>query len=335
MQKFDSLQKISVNILMLKLVGLWPEKRGSYKPNLYTLYAFISVVGIMGSHNFFQTMNICFVYKDLEALAASIFITTTDVLVSVKMCFFIQNINIVKKVILSLNDDAFQPKSKKQVQMLRSSLNFWKLVYVWYFAMVGITSTIWLILPILTGTFQNKQLPLDAWYFYNTTTSPLYEITYVYQCVAIAFLVVSTINIDSLILAMMIYIIGQCDNLCDSLKHLEVNEKQNVHKWIIKCIKHHKKILSFAEDGNQFFDKIILGQFATSTAVLASTMFQLSLVNPFSAEGLIRILYTMAVTTQIFIYCWFGNEVELKVRTIIIYMSRYGSKWNFRSIFRM
>ncbi|KAJ3663324.1 hypothetical protein Zmor_007615 [Zophobas morio] len=314
MDKFDSRQKISVNILMLKLVGLWPEKHESYKPNLYTIYAFITVVGIMGSHNFFQTMDICFVYKDLEALAASIFITTTDVLVSVKSCFFIQNMKILKKVILSMNDDAFQPKSKKQVEMLGNSLNFWKFMYTWYFSVLSITSAFWLILPVLTGSVQRKQLPLDAWYFYDTTTSPLYEITYFYQCVAIIFLLVCTINIDSLILALMIYIIGQCDNLCDSLKHLEVDEKQNVHKRIIDCIKHHKKILSFAQDSNQFFDKIILGQFVSSTTVLASTMFQLSLVNPFSTDGLIKIMYTLAVMSQIFIYCWFGNEVELKVR---------------------
>ena len=243
MHKFDLRQPISVNILMLRLVGLWPERHESYQPNLYTLYALISIVGIMGSHNFFQTMHICFVYNDLEALAASIFITTTDVLVSVKMCFFIHNIKIVKKVIFSLNDDAFQPKGTRQVEMLRSSLKFRKFVNVWYFAMLSTTSTIWLILPILTGSVQSKQLPLEAWYFYDTSTSPLYEITYIYQCVSIAFLVVSTINIDLLVLALMVYIIGQCDNLCDSMKNLETNEKRNVDKRIIRCIKHHKKIL--------------------------------------------------------------------------------------------
>ncbi|KAJ3663322.1 hypothetical protein Zmor_007613 [Zophobas morio] len=314
MEKFDSRQKIAVNILMLRLMGLWPEKHESYSPNLYTLYAFISVVGIIGSQNFFQTMNICFVYKDLEALAAGIFLTTTDVLVSVKMCIFIQNIKIVKKVILSLNDDEFQPKNNRQVEMLQSSLKFWKVMYMSYFALISTIATFWSILPILTGSVRNKQLPLDAWYFYDSTISPLYEITYVYQCVAIVFLAISTTSIDSLILVLMIYITGQCNNLCDSLTHLEANKKRNVHKRIIDCIKHHKKILSFALDSNRFFDKIILGQFVTSTTVLASTMFQLSLVNPFSTDGFIRIFYTVAVTTQIFIYCWFGNEVELKVR---------------------
>jgi hypothetical protein len=35
---------------------------------------------------------------------------------------------------------------------------------------------------------------------------------------------------------------------------------------------------SFAKDSNNVFNMIVLGQFATSTATLAMTMFQLTLV---------------------------------------------------------
>jgi hypothetical protein len=77
---------------------------------------------------------------------------------------------------------------------------------------------------------------------------------------------------------------------------------------------------------------IILGQFFTSTVVIALTMFQLTLVSfanfvifflsevifgkvdPFSSASLSYLSYVTAITAQIFLYCWFGNEVEFKVR---------------------
>lgn len=70
---------------------------------------------------------------------------------------------------------------------------------------------------------------------------------------------------------------------------------------------------SFATKSNNFFNMIILGQIATSTAVLALTMFQLSLVNPLSSEGLNHLFYIAGIVMQILLYCWYGNEVETKV----------------------
>lgn len=39
-------------------------------------------------------------------------------------------------------------------------------------------------------------------------------------------------------------------------------------------------------------------------------------VNPFSNNGFVRLLYAVGIIMQIFIYCWFGNEVEIKVRLL-------------------
>jgi hypothetical protein len=86
---------------------------------------------------------------------------------------------------------------------------------------------------------------------------------------------------------------------------------------------------SFAKDSNNVFNMIVLGQFATSTATLAMTMFQLTLVRtatlctvlltsrgqvePLSGEGIPFLLYLVGMTAEIFLYCWFGNEVEFRV----------------------
>jgi len=63
---------------------------------------------------------------------------------------------------------------------------------------------------------------------------------------------------------------------------------------------------------NEKFKIIIAVQFAASTMVLCSSMYQLA-KSSLSAAYVPLILYTICMCLQILIYCWYGNEVRLKV----------------------
>ena len=298
-KNFDWTRTIRTNTLMLHLVGLWPNSNENYELNLYTIYAFISVVVIMGGNNFFQVMNIFFVYNDLEALASTVFITITYVQTSVKMCFFMQNIGLFKKLLRSLNGTELEPKNEDQIEIVKPSLKFWKTVHAWFFSTAAVTTFTWSVIPLLSKS-QCKQLPLAAWYPYNHTISPLYELTYLYQTVGVWYLAVANIHMDTLMVALMMYIAAQCDILCHNFRNFTNSNKKlhDVNRQIIDCVKLHRGILrylywyilhtfckyetlifSFGQDSNKFFEMIIVLQFFTSTIILASTMFQLTLVS--------------------------------------------------------
>ncbi|RZC36703.1 7tm 6 domain containing protein, partial [Asbolus verrucosus] len=118
-------------------------------------------------------------------------------------------------------------------------------------------------------------LPFSAWYPYDTKISPLYEITYLYQIIGIWFLTVGAVNMDTLIAALMMYIATQCDILCDDLKNLH----HDFDRKLINCVKHHREIVA-----------------------------------PLSSASVSHLIYVTAITSQIFLYSWYGNEVEIKVR---------------------
>ncbi|KAJ3663312.1 hypothetical protein Zmor_007608 [Zophobas morio] len=322
MEKFSWNQTIKINILMLQSVGLWPKGDEMYKRDLYALYAIISTIVIMGGHNFFQVMNVFFVYKNLEALTGTIFITVTDVLASIKMYFFIQNIGVIKQLMITLNSRLFQPKNSAQIDLVRPGLNSWKFMYVTFWIMTSTTVFTYSIFPFLDNSVKEKNLPFVAWYPYNAKISPLYEITYLYQVLGIWYLTVANINMDTMIAGLMMYVQTQCDILCDNLRNLgsftqtELNEGYTFNHKIIICVKHHRLMVHFAENCNRFFNMIVLGQFCTSTVVIALTMFQLTLVDPLSSASLSHLSYVTAITVQLFLYCWFGNEVEIKVRDL-------------------
>ncbi|RZC41118.1 7tm 6 domain containing protein, partial [Asbolus verrucosus] len=118
--------------------------------------------------------------------------------------------------------------------------------------------------------------------FYNTKVSPSYEITYVYQCISLLFIATTNINID----------------FNSSLEYQNIN------------------FFRFTSDSNKFFNWIVFVQFFASAVSIALSLFQLTVVTPFSNEFYTYAIYGVAVIVEIFIYCWFDNEVELKSKKI-------------------
>lgn len=57
-------------------------------------------------------------------------------------------------------------------------------------------------------------------------------------------------------------------------------------------------------------------QFVVSTLVVCSNLYQMTKSTTLDASYFPLLLYMSCMLTQIFIYCWYGNEVKLKVRMI-------------------
>ncbi|XP_063925608.1 odorant receptor 4-like [Zophobas morio] len=181
--------------------------------------------------------------------------------------------------------------------------------------------SLWVFGPLSN---EGHQLIMPAWYPFDIQKSPNYELTYIYQAICFTYLTTANVNVDTITYALFMYICTQCDILCDDLSNLS-GKQEDFNEKFIKCVQHHKTILSFAKKTNSLFNMIILGQFATSTMALALTMFQLSLVDTFDAAAVVGVFYIVGLSMQLFLYCWFGNEVETKSSHIPYAV--YSSQW--------
>nr|XP_015833040.1 PREDICTED: odorant receptor Or1 isoform X2 [Tribolium castaneum] len=335
---FDWKDTIKLNFLMMKIVGLWPKEK--YKINFYTLYTLISVNLFICGHVIFHTVAVFVVGRDLKHLIGALYMSLTETLLLVKICYFIKNSRLVKSLLTSLDGDIFQPKNEKQLELTNPSLIFWKKVHKSFAILVANTVFLFVSLPILSKSTKLYRLPLEAWYPYNTQKSPNYEITYLYQFISTLFRGMASVSMDTFIAALNMYIGVQCDILCDNLRNLnETNFMENLSL----CIKHHKAIVrfdesllitvkiceqisfSFARECNKFYNGIVLGQFFSTSIALGLAMFLLSLVTPLSTESNTLLFYLGATTSEIFLYCWFGNEVDVKSSKIPY--SAFESDW--------
>jgi hypothetical protein len=208
MEKFSWKLSINPNIVVLKLLGLWPKGHEGYKFNLYTLYS-ISMNTFVTGQNLCQTVYIFYIYSDLQALAAIIFLLFTSSLTSVKAYYFFRNMNLLKDLMVVLESKQFQP-TQHQTLLVQPMLKLWTFVYKAYWFFVGSTVLLLGVFPVVDGSFRQYRLPFVAWYPYNTTISPFYEITYIYQTFSIGFLASLCLNL------------GQFDRCSDGLHNFAV-----------------------------------------------------------------------------------------------------------------
>jgi len=61
---------------------------------------------------------------------------------------------------------------------------------------------------------------------------------------------------------------------------------------------------------NNMFAKIIGIQFAVSMLVVCSNLYRIAMATDYVIFASLM-TYTGAILAQIFIYCWFGNEVKI------------------------
>ena len=250
-EKFNWKLSIRANVLVLRLVGLWPQEDEVYGPNLYTVYAIFSTVIVMGSHNVFQVISIFYAYDNLETLTQTIVITITDLLASVKMYLFMKKIKLLKELMITLNSDLFQHRNPEQVELVLPSLTFWKTTYSVFFAMASTSVLSWLVLPFVDQSFKQHKLPFVAWYPYDTQISPWYEITYFYQAVCVLYFGVTIVNMDMMIAALMMFVGTQCEILCHDLKtlqncpYVEKGNKYSFSQKFVSCVKHHRQLIRY------------------------------------------------------------------------------------------
>ncbi|XP_044270069.1 odorant receptor Or1-like [Tribolium madens] len=239
MRKYDWMQAIKTNILILKIVGLWPKDDESYKFDFYTFYASIWLSTLLVASTFFQGINIIFILGDVKALTGTAYVLLTEILAVIKTYFIVKNMKMLKRLMKSLNNNKlFQPRNVEQIELVQTSLKFWKLTYNVIHSMVGGANLFWILFPMVDK--KEKRLPFLGWYIVDTKVSPYYEIVYGFQFCSCFYMSALIINIDTLIAALNVYVGTQIDLLCNNVRNLKPS---SVEQELITCIKHHQEIL--------------------------------------------------------------------------------------------
>ncbi|XP_073844571.1 odorant receptor 46a-like [Musca autumnalis] len=220
----------------------------------------------------------------------------------------------------------FLPQNPVEWRIYRKSVDLSRRVRD-YYATLSVSALSGLFLSQFVG--EQKELPASIYIPFELNTNFKYSIMYIYQCLSLAVLCFVNVGFDSMTSSFFINIKGQLDVLGYRLENIgrgECNQWRILRK-LKDCIIYYQRILAMTHLMEVLVCIPILVQIAGSVFVLIANFYSMSMLSDNDDMGnFVKLtLYQTCMLTQIFILCYFANEVSLKSSEISFNL--YESNW--------
>ncbi|XP_026828388.1 odorant receptor 94a-like isoform X1 [Ooceraea biroi] len=290
---------------ILMVAGCWPPvswsslcKRTVY--NGYTIFVTLMLVTFM----FPQIMDIILNVDNADDFTETFYVMLATVIASCKMFSLLLNRKNIKILTDTLAEKPFRPLEPDEIEIRQKVEDTIRTNSIWYIFLVEITCACINLTSLLTK-FRRGDLTYREWTPYEYS-SVMYYITYFRQLISLSTAAIVNVACDCIICGLLVHICCEIDILKYRLRKSLRNRTD-----FRECVRQHDSIYKFAYTINENFRIILAIQFAVSTLVVCSNMYQIARTS-LSAEYIPLMLYTSCMFTQILIYCWYGNEVKLK-----------------------
>ncbi|XP_046745104.1 odorant receptor Or1-like [Diprion similis] len=318
----------------LKLGGSWPPINAGKKA--YLTWSVIITNLTLGHLLFVQTAFVVAGWRATEKIASAVALLMNNYIHAWKVYVVFR----YQKRIQRLLDDAeaknvlSDPELEKNLEYQMSWASF---MHYGSFQLMGLAAcTFWTLSPAIRSLKDetDRVLPLNGWYPYNTFSSPFYEITFVYQTVTVVMCCVQNISIDGMIVGFMGVIcckfqllkirineIGRSVDECQRSESLinRIYVGNELRQKLVLCIKEHVAIFEYAREFENIFNCAIFLQFLENSLVICISALAVSQTGELNSFSTIlgNLMYLLTIIYQLFLYCYFGNEVAILVFNIL------------------
>nr|ALD51382.1 odorant receptor 90 [Locusta migratoria] len=208
----------------------------------------------------------------------------------------------------------------------------------------------------LLGSDGPLSLPQDAWYPFDTTRSPYYEIAYLHQVVSLYVAATCVVTVDVFFTTLFMYVTAQLRVLNLHLRAMDCRPQLTQSEKITRCdkgvvaeksgdanrlpsadppdayaqlvhnVQHHQVIIRTVKILEDAMGPCVFVQFLFNVIVICIYAFVLAGVHSMNIGSLILCLTNLISTcVENFGYCWFGNEIMSQSEQLAF--SAYSSGW--------
>ncbi|XP_039758528.1 odorant receptor 46a-like [Pararge aegeria] len=329
----------AVHIYWLKFYGMWYY---NFKPtNPYFWLRFLYTMVVLWLVCFLPCIGeVVYLLRrgeNISDIAEGLYLFLSEMYTYFKIAVFWLNKGKILKLLKFLHCEEFKPEEKEHRVILRKSIKTARFVMTYYSAMCVGAVSVAIILP-LTENF--NILPTNVEYpYFDVNKTPVYAITYMHHIYYKPATCIIDGVMDTILAAFIASAIGQIEILAYNLRNFKIlatrNRKRDVVKYIQrdynldvkynpyyyihlilkKNIVHYNAIIRYVSMIEGAFSLASALQFMLSVMVLCLVGIQfLSIENPSSHPMQIvwMAIYLTCMLIEVFILCWFGNELILK-----------------------
>ncbi|XP_050451475.1 odorant receptor 67a-like [Cataglyphis hispanica] len=314
---------LPLSFALLTYTGYWQP--ANLTPIKYWAYSVYSVVMIFLLHSFtFCGLIDCFMIEDLETFIEKFSLFLSVLGVSCK----VMNLVLRRDKIIGLTDmlltDICTPRDNHEMNIQRKFDRNAKTITI-YCEILNESAVFFATIAQFRHFANTRTLPLSDWVPYDISSTTVYWATVLHQTIGLMVCANASVAHETLISGFMIQTCAQLDILCHRA-HMLPNllrkaQKSSTSKedlkareqWLVReLVHHHRYVYRLAERVNTVFTLMILLQFSISSTVLCLSIYKMSTKSLLSFEFAWSLSYLGCMLMQIYLYCWFGNEVTLK-----------------------
>nr|ARO70527.1 Odorant Receptor 65 [Dendrolimus punctatus] len=307
---------LSLNIL--KFAGfLIPETVNGFTRIVALAYWFFWFMFVVGTYIIVQVGELIQVWGDVSLMVGTSFVLFSNMASGIKVI----NLLLRKKAIQALIDQAesdLRREDRRQgIQIIKrcdKETTWFIYGYLW---LPGVT-----LLGLIFSSGK-RELLISAWYPYDTSKSPGFEISYFHQVAGLLTGALFNISLDTLVttlmalcrcrlrlLALSLRTMGE-DLQLDQENIFTEEQEQKMKIRLRDCIQRHHETLDSAVKIQKLFSIPIFTQFSVSSVIMCITAYQLAIeVKQHQVVRVISMLaYLLCMITQVFLYCYQGHQL--------------------------
>ncbi|XP_020295878.1 odorant receptor Or2-like isoform X2 [Pseudomyrmex gracilis] len=177
-------------------------------------------------------------------------------------------------------------------------------------------------------TDPGRPLPMQTYYIFDTIKSPRYELTYIFQTIAMICCGMPYIGVDNFLSLLIFHISGQLDILENRLANL--NNNTNYVVILKNCIMDHVRLLRAIIIIENIFNMILFVLFIYFGMVFViQGVYMMSLLEDGFHLSVSQVMYIITIVSNIFghmcIYCAVGEFLTAQCGRI--HDAAYCNKW--------
>ncbi|CAL1685813.1 unnamed protein product [Lasius platythorax] len=324
---------LPVNFFVFRFCGIWEEHEGSNLIICFANFCYRYTIVILIYHfTIFEVIELVRMRNDVEALTEGLFLVLTFVTLCLKYLNFLMRRCELRALLDCFRIKICQPRDSIETSILKQYDRKAKGTACFFMFLCLITGLMLLMVPLLTQ--DERSLPFKMYVPYSITTLLPYVLTYLQQSTAVIYGILLNVSFDSLVYGFIIHTCGQIELLCYRLteifRFLQENNEKSANNAIesfaiAECVKHHILVYNITYKIQSLFVWTVATLFFFSLITLCTSIYQMSKKELFSPEFFTFILYLGSMMFQVFSYCWYGNELDLKNKNIAYAI--YASNW--------
>ncbi|XP_063374467.1 odorant receptor 94b-like isoform X1 [Cydia amplana] len=324
------------HLKVLRSCGIFPldSSSSNLKKIFHGFYICISFSLIM-LYTLLQIIHVFQVRTDIEKVMDAMFLLLTFLDCIFKQVMFMKKPHKILEMLNIMKGPSFNQGLDEHRPLLVRTINHAQFLLRLFNTLCIVTCFLWITLPVYLH-LKNETVEFTIWVPFDTNEKSKFYIVICYVWMQTTWLGLNNSTMDIFIVYLFAQIKTQICILRLNLENLvtrcQEETKTTSHsftehlEWRFRgIIYHYNQIIKFSKINEEIFSSPILFQFLVSGWIICTTAYRTINMNPLSGEFVSMILYMICILSEIFLFCFYGNEVAHESQRLM--ESAYCMQW--------